>query len=327
MYINRNLLGSTRLWMFDAQTTLSFAIQQATTIEKDIYKVKYPSFNYAELVPVITQGNEWARSTTFFSMDIAGKAEWISGAANDIPYADIDKSMFEHPYSMAAIGYQWNLEELQVNMQLGQNIPNDKAVAARKIAEVFLWNLAMTGDTAKGWKGLINQAGVTAGDVAADGTGSVTWWAQKTPDQILRDINAALTGVYTGTSETEMADTILLPTTAYLDIATRRLDATNQVSILKFVQDNNAFTAQTGQPLVIRALRSLLTADPGGDGRMVTYRRDPEVVRFHLPMPHRFLPVWQNGPMNWMVPGIMRSGGVEVRLPKAMRYSDGIVDA
>lgn len=313
--------------LYDAQSTMSFAVQQATTIEAGVYRVKYPSFDYAAIVPVVTQGNEWARSTTFFSADFAGTAAWLSGAANDIPYADIDRSMFEHPFSMAGIGYQWNLEELQVAMMLNQPLTSDKATAARRIAERFLYVLATSGDASKGWKGLINQAGVTAGDVAADGTGAVTWWAAKTPDQILRDINAAISGIFTGTAETEMADTVLLPTSAYLDIALRRLDATSETTILDFVRTKNVYTAETGQPLLIRAVRALLTADPGGDGRMVTYRRDPEVVRFHLPMPHRFLPVWQNGPMNWMVPGILRTGGIEVRLPKAMRYSDGIVDA
>lgn len=314
-------------FVYDAQSILSFAVQQATTIEAGVFRVKYPSYDYAAIVPVVTQGNEWARSTTFFSADIAGVARWLSGAANDIPYADIDRAMFEHPFSMAGIGYQWNLEELQVAMQMNLPLTSDKATAARRIAEQFLYNVATVGDTAKGWKGLINQTGVTAGDVPANGTGAVTWWAQKTPDQILADINTALTGIFTGTSETEMADTILLPTAVFLDLATRRLDATNQVSVLNFVRQNNAYTAETGQPLMIRALRALATADPGGDGRMVTYRRDPEVVRFHLPMPHRFLPVWQNGPMNWMVPGILRTGGIEVRLPKAIRYSDGIFDA
>lgn len=310
----------------DAQLT-AFAISQATYVERTIYQVRYPSFDYASIIPVITEGSEWARSTTFMSADIAGKAEWISGRANDIPYADLDRSIFEHPYAMAGIGYQWNLEELNYGLLLGQNLPSDKANAARRISEQFLWNLGVYGDTAKGWKGLVNQTGVTAGDVAANGTGSTTWWAGKTGDQIAADVAAGITGINAGTQETEMADTMLLPTPVFQDIGARRMGDGSDVTIMEFIRRNNPYTAETGQPLLIRALRGLTTADPGGDGRAVIYRRDPEVVRFHLPMPHRFLSVWQNGPMNWMVPGILRSGGVEVRLPKAMRYLDGVYDA
>ena len=58
--------------------------------------------------------------------------------------------------------------------------------------------------------------------------------------------------------------------------------------------------------------------------RMVAYRRDPQVLKMWIPMPHHFLPVWQRGPLVFDVPGIFRLGGVEIRLPAAMRYLDGV---
>jgi hypothetical protein len=51
------------------------------------------------------------------------------------------------------------------------------------------------------------------------------------------------------------------------------------------------------------------------------------VLKIHIPMPHRFLPVWQTGPMKYDVPGIFRLGGLEIRRPKAVRYVDGVFDA
>lgn len=319
-----------RIDMLDAQQALGFVVSQTATIESTVYQTKYPSFDYASLIPVVTEGNEWARSTVFYSADIAGQADWISGAANDIPYADIDRNQFEHGFRMAGIGYQWNLEEINVARMLGVNLSGDKATAARRVAEQMLWNVAMEGSTEKNWTGLINDPVVTAGDVAAEGdinggTNS-TFWEHKTPDQILIDINAGLTGIFTASGETEMADTILLPTISFQYLAGTPRSSTSDITILEFIKKSNAYTGETGRPLTIRSLRKLADADPGGDGRMITYRRDPEVLRFHLPMPFRFLPVWQNGPMNWMVPGIMRTGGVEIRLPKAVRYSDGIVN-
>jgi len=41
-------------------------------------------------------------------------------------------------------------------------------------------------------------------------------------------------------------------------------------------------------------------------------------------MPHRFLPAWQSGPLRWDIPGVMRLGGLDVRLPKEVVYLDGI---
>ena len=57
---------------------------------------------------------------------------------------------------------------------------------------------------------------------------------------------------------------------------------------------------------------------------MVAYRRDPTVVKMHLPMPYRFLKPWQVGPIIWEVPGIFRFGGVDFRRPGAARYMDGL---
>lgn len=56
---------------------------------------------------------------------------------------------------------------------------------------------------------------------------------------------------------------------------------------------------------------------------MVAYRRDPGVVKIHVPMPLRWLQAEQRL-LKYEIPGIFRLGGVEVRRPGAMRYLDGI---
>jgi len=96
------------------------------------------------------------------------------------------------------------------------------------------------------------------------------------------------------------------------------------MTILEFIRQNNVYTAQTGSSLVIRATRKLDTAGVSGTARMVAYRRNPEVLKLHMPMPHRFLPVWQSGPLRWEIPGVMRLGGLDIRLPNEVSYVDGI---
>src|SRR5690606_21293849 len=95
-------------------------------------------------------------------------------------------------------------------------------------------------------------------------------------------------------------------------------------TILSFVQRTNIYTQTTGRPLTIRSARELGTAGAGGNGRLVAYKNDAETVRLHLPMPHQFLPVYQDGWANWVIPGIFRTGGIEVSNTAAFRYVDGI---
>jgi hypothetical protein len=120
-----------------------------------------------------------------------------------------------------------------------------------------------------------------------------------------------------------LADTVLLPDAVLIYLAQTRM-SNIEGNLLSWIQKYNVYTLQTGQQLTIRAVRGLESAGSGGVGRMVAYRRDPQVIKFHLPMPHRFFPVWQTGPLVFDVPGIFRLGGVEVRRPGAIRYADGV---
>lgn len=317
------------MFQFDAQQALGFLISQTSSIEAQAYEIQYPDIQYPNLVPVDTSANQWAKSVTFFSTDKVGQADWFSHLAKDVPLADVERSKFEQPLEMAAIGYRYTLEEIgQAQMVPGTNLTSDRAAAAVRAYEEFMDGIALRGvppsGNTKNWTGLINDPNVTAGNVANDGTGSSTLWANKTPDQILRDINALLTGVYTGSLTVEMADTLLLPVARLDYIATTARSSTSDTTILEYLRRNNTYTSITGAPLTIRAVRGLETAGAGSTARMVAYRRDPQVVKLHLPMPHRFLPAWQTGPLVFDIPGIFRTGGVEIRRPKAFRYGDGI---
>lgn len=308
----------------DAQVAMAFAVNQASRINATVYQTRYPAIRYRGLVPVDTTGPEWVKSITYFSLDGVGQAEWMNAGADDVPRAELVRAKTETTVSMAAIGYGWNLEELAQAQMLGIDLQPRKGQAARRASEEFIDQVAFFGDTTKGFYGITNQPGVTAGDVAATGEGSSTEWADKTPGQILADVNALITGVFIGSNTVEMIDTVLLPYTQLHDIGTRRLSDNTETTILEWLRTNNVYTMETGQPLTIRAVRGLETAGAGGTARMVAYRNDEEVLRLNMPMPFRFFPVWQTGPFRYEVPGALRLGGVDVSLPGAIRYMDGI---
>jgi hypothetical protein len=312
-----------RNFMVDAQQALGFLVSQTSYIEAQVIETVYPDIQYPNLIPVDTSANEWASSVTYFSSDKTGKAGWFHHYAKDIHVADVERAMHEVTIEMADIGYRYSLEELGKAMLLpGTNLSADRAAAARRAYEEFVDNVALRGNGDKNFSGILNYPGITTVD-ASEIEGD-TDWADKSADEILADVNNALTGVWTNSLTVELADTILLPPAMMTLIATKRVGDTN-MTVLQFLQANNVYTFQTGQRLTIRAVRGLETAGVDGVGRMVVYRRDPQVLKMHIPMPHRFLPVWQTGPLVFDVPGIFRLGGLEVRRPGAMRYIDGIM--
>jgi len=309
----------------DAQAALPFVIAQGRNIETRVYQRRYPAFNYAAHVPVVTEGQPWAIGTTFFTVDTAGEAKFLSGAGTDMPFNQVTRDQASHDFAMIGSGWEWNLEEINQAALYGVNLNDTKAMSAADKVERLLNDIAMRGSTEKNWTGLLNDGNVARADAAASGTGSSTFWANKTVDQILADINGVLSSVRTNTGEVEWADTLRMPPDAFRDLAPRRMGAGDGfMTLLEFIRRNNIYTAETGQPLDIQPLREARNASQDGGGRLVAYRKDPEVVRFHLPMPRRVLAPRQKSIMGFETGIIARTGGTEIRLPGAFAYLDEI---
>jgi hypothetical protein len=226
---------------------------------------------------------------------------------------------------MAAIGYRYTLEELGQAMMLpGTNLTTERAAAARRAYEEMVHNVAMYGDSRKNWKGLTNHTLPPIVNIATSWPTQVATASDASLSAILQNVNAILTNVWLSSQTVEMADTLLLPLSAMALLSMTQLPNTT-MNLMEWIKKNNLYSAETGGELTIRGVRGLDTASASGGGRAIAYRRDPDVLKIHIPMPHRFLPVWQTGPIVFDVPGIFRMAGLEIRRPGAFRYADGVV--
>lgn len=309
----------------DAQAALGFVISQTSFIEAGINETVYPDIQYPELIPVDMSAWEFAKSVTYFSGDRYGVAKWINGNSNDIPRAGSELTKHETMVHTAALGYGWGWEEVGHAMMIGYNLSAVDAAAARRGAEEMADRVFLLGDAEKGFDGLIDHSAVTPANAPNGGWGDqdTSGAYTTTTDQIMEDVNGIILGAGSDTNWTSLADTLLLPHDALASLSARTIPGT-AIPLLRYVMENNWYKLQTGRDLRIRAIRGLETAGVGNTRRMIAYRRSPDVLKAHMPMPHRFLPVWQSGPLNWEVPGVMRLGGLDIRRPKEVLYRDGI---
>lgn len=306
-----------------AQEAMGFVQSQAKAINATVYAAEYPDHDYGALIPTDSSAPDWSAGMITYLTDTVGKAEFIAGGAKDIPLADVIRGQSDVNYELAGIGYGFDLEEINRAALLGIPLTTLKADAARQASMEMLYDVAMIGNTRKNLTGLLNSAAVVQGLVAQNAGATSRLWSAKTSQEIIKDFDDLITGGWIASKQVELADTILISPErmAYLNI--RLVNDSNSETLLSFVKRTNIYTLTTGLELTIRAVRWLSTLGSGGTQRMVAYKRNPRVVTFHLPMPHRFLPVWQNGPMSFLMPGIFRVGGVEIRRPGAVRYADG----
>jgi len=303
------------------QQALGFLVSQTSYIEPQVVHIKYPELNYADLIPIETAGNEWAKSITFFSMDQVGQADWFNHLARDIPFADVTRAKHEIGIEMAAIGYRYTMEELGQAMMLpNTNLTIERAASARRAYEEFVYNVALYGDTRKNWLGLMNSSLPSVINIA-------TTFASRIGDPdtiatILQDFNSILSNIWQSSLTVELADTVLIPLSLGTLLSMVQLPHTT-MNLMEWIKKNNMYTSETGLPLTIRSVRGLDTAGASGNGRIIAYRKDPEILKMHIPMRHRFLDVWRTGPLVFDIPGIFRLAGLEIRRPGAFRYADG----
>lgn len=303
------------------QSNLGFVVSQLAHIETEVFERKYPDIQYPDLIDVDTSAHPWAKTVTYYSMDGVGKAQFMNGKAGDVPLVSTQMADSETKVDMAAIGYDYSIEEINQAMALGMSLDTMKAHYARRAYEDMVDGVALTGDTGRGWTGLFNSPAVTV-VAAPNGASASPLWSNKTPLEIIKDINDVITGVHVATKTTGMADTVLLPYERLSPLTSIVLPNTS-MTVLQFIKENNLYTMTTGQPLKLRGVRGLVQAGGGSSARMIAYRKSPEVAKLHIPLPLEFLQPEVRG-LSVIVPGIFRLGGLDIRLPGEVRYLDGI---
>jgi len=259
----------------------------------------------------------WDIGTLVYSGDLAGAADYISGKGFDVPNVSANFQQGVSTFYLAAAGYELNLQEVNRASRMNVSLGDRKASGAKLVSEKFVYDVAMRGKTEKNLTGLINNAGVPAANAP---TGS---WATATPDQMLADVNAALGDVYNNSKETSLADSLLLPTSKFLFINNARITGTN-TSVLKYLMENNSYTAISKKPLNIAPSRELETAGSGNTARMVAYEKSQDNLEFFLPGMFEFLAPFATSSMSWRIDGVMNVGQLEIYRPKALSYRDNL---
>lgn len=253
---------------------------------------------------------------------------WSALTTNATPGISLDIGKTANPLTLWSEEVGWTLPELMSAEQLGRPLDQQKYAGMQ-----LKWNLDVdeqvyVGDTDLNFQGLFNNTNVTA-DAVANGAGGSPLWTNKTPDEILADVNTLLDGTWEASGWAVMPNMLRLPPPQYAYIISQKVSLAGNVSILKFLQENNLVKTSTGQDLDIQPVKWLIGTATGGtigvaDGhnRMVAYNKDPNMVRFPMTLINR-TPIENRG--LWQITTYYcRLGVVEFVYPETVQYADGI---
>lgn len=137
-----------------------------------------------------------------------------------------------------------------------------------------------------GTTGLVNDPNITASYVAMNAGGTSRKFKDKTPDEILADINEALNDAWaaSGYDLSGMPNHIGLPPAIFAYLVSTKVSNAADKSILNYLLENNIAKNQ-GVDLTIVPMRQLIQAGVGSTDRMIAYVNDDDKVTFDITVP------------------------------------------
>lgn len=310
----------------DANETAFFA-RELEHIKARTYDIVYPELKATRLIPVSGEAGSGAESITYQQFDSVGLMKIIANYADDLPRSDIKGKEFTTPVRSLGGSYGYNIQEIRAAMMANRNLTQRKANSVRQSNDQAVnriaW-LARTDDSVNGGlQGLIYNPNITSATVQVGATTTKTKWAEKNPDEIVKDLMDLIDDVKVLTKGVEVPDTILVPIAEYGILSGTRMAAGTDTTILEFFQKNRP-------GIVVEELDELAGVDPipstlgaGPTDIAIAYKRSPDKLTLEIPQPFEQFPVQERG-LEYIVPAHSRCGGVIVYYPLSVNIIEGI---
>lgn len=257
-----------------------------------------------------------------------GKA-WIGKSTDQVGGVSIDIGKYPQPLTPWGMEVKFSILELESAAKLGRPIDDQKVQGLKLKHQMDVDEMVYVGDASINVTGLVNNSGVTNVSNLPNGAAASPLWSSKTPNEILADVNALITSTWAASAWKVMPNRILLPPAQFGYISTQTISSAGNISILKYLLDNNVLKASGQGELEIQPAKWLIGAGSGGTlgttgtvDRMTAYTKSKEYVRYPMTMLQR-TPV-QYASIYHMTTYYCRLGVVELVYPETMGYRDGL---
>ncbi len=257
-----------------------------------------------------------------------GKA-WIGKATNQVAGVGVDIAKIPHNLRPWGLEIKYDILELESSAKAGRPIDQQKYEGMQMKHQMDIDEQVYIGDTALGDTGLVNNSLVTNVSNVAAGVSGSTLFSKKTADEILTDFNTMITSVWAASAWAVMPGQILLPPQQYGYLTTTKVSQAGNVSVLKYVLDNNVLKASQNKNLEIYPCKWLIGSGVGGTvgttgtvDRAVVYTREKRRIRFPMTLLQR-TPI-QFDSIYHKTTYFCRLGQVECVYPETVGYYDGI---
>jgi hypothetical protein len=275
-------------------------------------------------------GGGWVEKSSklFLDYGLAGNSADSSVMANGATIAPVIQANFnKNNFSTHIWNQPLSINEFDILRQkvTGRSLETILTDGVRLAYDKHMDKNVFVGLSEYGTTGILNDPDVPVTDVAA-GAGSSTLWTSKTPDEILLDINTAVTDVWAnaGNDLSAIPNHVLLPFAQYNYIATTKVSTLAEKTILTFILENN-ISRINGSELAFGV--SLYNAGAGANSkdRMAVYNMDKRFLAVEELQPlTRMYTLHNPGTLTYDSNYAANISQVEAVYPQTMGYFDGI---
>ena len=281
------------------------------------YDVLYPELMARRLFPVSSEADPADKVIVYTSYDHVGMAKLIHSYAQDLPDVDVSGVEYTRKIFSEGISFGYSFQDIRASRRAGKSLEQRKANAARRQMLSLENKIAFFGDDKAGIPTFLNNPEFNQYTVPNNAADASALWVDKSPDEILKDINGMFTLVRVSTNAVEFADTLLLPDEHYNLIATTPRSSTSDTTILQFVLNTSPWLKE------VIPCYELAGAGESGEDVAIAYRRSPDKLTMEIPQDVEFMPAQEEGLM-FKVPVHARTAGVIVYYPKSVCQATGI---
>ena len=319
MAVDHDVLQGYRTGILDADGAVFFQ-RQLEKIKAKSYDVKYAELKARSLFPVSNEGGDGVTTITYRTYDQVGATKIINAYAEDLPRADVSGKETTIPVRSLGNSYGYNIDEIRSAQLTGMPLDQRRANAARRSNEQKVNSIAFFGDAESGLVGFFTHPNIPQSSVVDPGTG--TEWVNKTPDQILFDVNDAFADVFENTKMVERADTLCIPPSQWSYIMSTPRSSTSDTTIAMYLVQNSPYLTSIED--IIPLNECTATDNPEfSEDIMFVYRRDPDALQLEIPVEQEFMPV-QHRNLEFVIPTRSRIGGLNVYYPLSANILVGI---
>lgn len=297
-----------------------FFQRQLEHIKARSYDVRYAELPARTLFPVSNEGGAGITSITYRTYDQVGSAKIINAYANDLPRADVAGKETTIPVRSVGTSFGYNLDEMQASQLTGAGLDQRRANASRRAVEQVVNTVAFFGDEDSNLPGLFSNPNIPTGAVVNPGSG--TAWVNKTPDQILFDVNDLFADIFETTNMVERGNTLLLPPSQWSYIASTPRSTNSDTTILQYLAMNSPYLNSVDDIIPVNECAAANNPELASDA-MVAYDRSPDKLQLEIPVELEYLPVQQKN-LEFVVPGRNRLAGLNIYYPLSLAIATGI---